>query len=299
MLLFFLLAAQDLPPETQAVMDRTRRAAAQRRALERDAGGRNHSPGAAGLDSLPPQIAARLRDCLDKARANPAEAVATAGEWVKADGSTAALQCSGYAHAQAGQWDLATADFTAAADQAAREGATADAARLHGQAGNAALAGGDFPVALTAFDAALKGGDLTGLARGETCLDRARAHVALGELAPARADLDEALPLAAEDPLAWLLSATLARRMDDLPRARKDIAEAARRAPDDRSVALEQGVIALLSGDEVGARAYWNRIIAGAPASAQAETARAALARLGGSTTGGPDMPGHAPVAGR
>ena len=97
----------------------------------------------------------------------------------------------------------------------------------------------------------------------------------------ARADLDRALEHVPEDPLGWLLSATLARRMGDTKRAKKDIDEALRRSPDDASVQLEAGNVAVVMGDENSARAAWTRVIELAPGSRQADAARAALGQFG------------------
>ncbi|CUS44086.1 hypothetical protein MGWOODY_Smn172 [hydrothermal vent metagenome] len=57
------------------------------------------------------------------------------------------------------------------------------------------------------------------------------------------------------------MSATLARRTNDLPRAKKDIAEAIKLAGDDPSVQLEAGNIAAATGDEAGAKAAWNMAV--------------------------------------
>src|SRR3546814_14670493 len=70
--------------------------------------------------------------------------------------------------------------------------------------------------------------------------DLARALVAMDKLAEARPDIDKALSEVPKDPLAWLLSATLARRMDNLPVAPEHIAQAVALSPDDASVALEE-----------------------------------------------------------
>jgi tetratricopeptide (TPR) repeat protein len=164
----------------------------------------------------------------------------------------------GFAQAQGKHWTEAAAAFRDGARLAGSDGATA--ARLWAQAGNAALAGGDVPGALSSLDIALAGTALPdGIERGEAYLDRARAKVAMKDEARARVDLDTALHLAPQDPLIWLLSATLARRMNDLPLAKRHIAEAASRANDDAQVALEQGVIAALSNDDVAARAAFHR----------------------------------------
>ncbi len=177
------------------------------------------------------------------------------------------------------RWSAAAEAF----EQAAREAEVAKdprAANYWAQAGNARLAEGDRAAAGNALDAALATGSLTGLARGEAQLDRARVRVAAGDLPGARADLDRALRDAPADPLAWLLSATLARRMNDLPRARTDIAEALRRSGDDASVQLEAGNIAGLSDDAGAARAAFEAVRRLAPDSAQARAADAALDTL-------------------
>jgi len=83
------------------------------------------------------------------------------------------------------------------------------------------------------------------------------------------------------DPLAWLLSATLARRAGDLPRAQTDIAEAMKRAPDDASVALEAGNIAVLSGSDAAARTAWEAAVKASPDSPAGKAAADALKRLG------------------
>src|SRR3546814_2681746 len=80
--------------------------------------------------------------------------------------------------------------------------------------------------------------------KGELYSDRARALGELGQPDAARADLDRALELVPGDPMGWLLSATLARRQNDIARAALHIAEAEKRAPGDPNIALEAGNIA-------------------------------------------------------
>src|SRR3546814_1875789 len=74
----------------------------------------------------------------------------------------------------------------------------------------------------------------------------------------ARADLDRALELVPGDPMGWLLSATLARRQNDIARAALHIAEAEKRAPGDPNIALEAGNIAGLQGRLAEAREKWS-----------------------------------------
>lgn len=283
-----LLMQTAYSPETEAVMNRSRKQAAERRTEARQAkagpdSGKAQGDATASLAQamkLSPAVAARLQTCLDEATADPAKGILFAQGWALEGGGFPAAQCKGFAEAQAENWDGAAHAFDAAATEAQKGGALHDAARLWTQAGNAALAGGKPDKARGYFDAALGHGLPDGLAKGEIYLDRARTLVMLNELAGARKDLDMALAQAADDPLVWLLSATLARRQEDFARARHDIDEAKKRAPDDVSVALEDGNIAILSGDEKGARAAWSRVLTLSPGSDPAKFAHDALAQL-------------------
>ena len=218
----------------------------------------------------------RFEICARLAAEAPTRALDEAGTWRVAGGGIAARQCEGLAYVTLQRWVPATAAYEAAARDA---DAIADprAASLWTQAGNAALAGGDATKAVTLLTAALSRGTLIGEDLGETFLDRGRAYAATGKFDLARRDLDAALKNVPADPLAWLLSATLARRMNDAPRAQTDIAEAAERSPDDASVALEAGSIAMMTGRTDAARTAWDaatRLQPGSPA------AKAALAQL-------------------
>lgn len=226
-----------------------------------------------------PAIDPALTDCVDLARKDRTAAIARAREWIARANGPGPQQCLGFAETQGEQWTEAAAAFREGARLSGTDGTSA--ARLWAQAGNASLLGGEPAAAVASLDNALGSGGLPeGLARGEAYLDRARAHVALKDMAAARGDLDEALRLAPQDPLAWLLSATLARRMNDLPLASKHIAEAARRASDDASVALEQGVIAALSADDDGARAAFTRAATLGNGTPVASAAKAYLGQL-------------------
>ena len=226
-----------------------------------------------------PQEARYVR-CVALARTDPAAARTEAADWSNAGGGARARGCAGLAHAGQADWPAAAAAFADGAREAeiAHDGRAAD---YWAQAGNAWLAGGRTEEARRALDAALAAGTLTGASLGEAQLDRARALVAGGEADAARVDLDGAVTNAPDDPLAWLLSATLARRAGDIPRARKDIAEALRRSPDDASVRLEAGNIAALAREDAGARAAWAEAARIAPDAAAGHAAVAALAQFG------------------
>jgi tetratricopeptide (TPR) repeat protein len=219
---------------------------------------------------------ARYQRCVMLADRDPAAARAEATRWRLAGGDYFAQQCLGLAFATERNWTAAASAFDQAA-RAAELGHDVRAANYWAQAGNAYLAAGDAAHARTALDAALAAGELTGFALGEALLDRARALVAAGQPVAARVDLDAALVNAPADPLAWLLSATLARRMKDLPRAQKDIAQALARSADDANVQLEAGNIAAVAGDEAAARKAWSEAARLSPPDSpiRAETAKA------------------------
>lgn len=196
---------------------------------------------------------------------------------------TAIAACIAREAVTAGKWEAAAAAFETAA-QTSAFGRDAQGASFWAAAGNAWLTAGEIAKARAALDHALVAGTLTGQALGDTQLDHARTMVALGDAAAARRDLDLALANVPDDPLAWLLSATLARRSDDLARAKTDIAEAIKRAPADPAVRLEAGNIAAKAGDEPGARAAWAEAVRLAPTSAQGRSAAAALEQFDSAT---------------
>ncbi len=198
--------------------------------------------------------------CAALARSDPARAIAEANAWRLVGGGIAARQCLGLAYVQDERWLSAAVAF----EQAAREAQTTNDTRggsLWSQAGNAALAAGDAAHARGDLDSALATGTLADTMRGEVELDRARADVALNDPASARTDLNSAVQHVPDDPMAWLLSATLARRQGEVDRATADIAEAVKRAPDDPDVAVEEGNVHAVAGDLAGARLAWQRAV--------------------------------------
>jgi tetratricopeptide (TPR) repeat protein len=218
----------------------------------------------------------RWERCVELAVDDPVQGIAEANRWRMADGRFLAEQCRGMAYARQQRWVSAGG----ALETAAREAEVARdrrASKYWAQAGNAWLAAGEAAKARTALDAALATGTLEGLELGEAHLDRARALVASGDLAGARSDLDKALVHATKDPMAWLLSANLARRTGNIPLAREHIAKAVEQAGDDASVQLEAGNIAAVARDEAAAKTAWTRAAQLAPDGPIGASARAAL----------------------
>ena len=234
------------------------------------------------IANLPGGDAARFAACVALVKSDPKAAVEQANVWRERSRTVVAAQCLGLAFVADERWAPASAAFEQAARQAEldRDGR---AATLWVQAANAALAADDALKARGQLDRALALPILTGQMRGEAYLDRARADAAIRDFPAARTDLDEAVKLVPQDPLVWLLSATLARRQMDMPRAEKDIARALELSPDDGSVAYEAGNIAATLGRTDAAKVAWEQAVkldkdgpagkAAAQILAQAETA--------------------------
>lgn len=221
----------------------------------------------------------RFTECVSVVETDPERGIEFANKWRLENGGVSARLCLGLAYTAQMRWAAAATVFEQAA-QDAEKASDVRAARLWVQAGNAALAGGNATKARAMLDAGISAATLTGDQAGEALLDRARAMAALSDNKGARVDLDIALTLVPADPLAWLLSATLARRSGDLARAAADIKEAAKRSPDDASVALEAGNIAILSGSDAAAKAAWEAAVALSPASDAGKAAAASLTQL-------------------
>lgn len=271
-----LLVPQAYDPEIEAFMNRKRNDAVAAPAPSPA----DNSPASDGHIPVPAKYAAKFQACLDQAMDSPDKGVAFAQQWRIDGGSFYARNCMGFAYARAERWAPAIVAFEQGADEAERGGEMAQSGRLWAQAGNAALAGGDAAKARDDFDAALARGLPDGVEKGEVHLDRARALVALNDAKGARDSLDAALAQVPRDPLGWLLSATLARRSGEMKLAQAHIARAVQLSPDDASVALEEGNIAVLTGHEDVARSAWQRAVKLAPDAPAGKAAADNLSRL-------------------
>lgn len=231
----------------------------------------------------------RLAECLSKAASNPDAAMVEVQTWLAESRDSGqqvrANQCLGILRANAGDFEGAQEAFSQAIAGVPKE-QEVGAVPLMAMAGNAALAGGKAEVALGWFDRALAvPGYADNAALGAIQVDRSRALVAQGRMAEAGGALDEAHRLAPEDPEGWLLSATLARRQDDLSRAQRDIEVASRFAPRDPQVGLEAGVIAVLGGRDEAARKSWESVVLADADGPAGKVAKGYLEQLGPAPT--------------
>jgi tetratricopeptide (TPR) repeat protein len=233
---------------------------------------------------LPTLYELRFEECLTTARTDPSSAVTEALQWSQQDGDYLAKACRGFALASDFKFAEAVTFLTEAA-QGADAKLDTRAVRFWAQAGNAAIAADMREEALSALDKAMQSAAPTNTERADIEVDRARTLVALNRADDAVAALSNARTLGPENATAWLLSATLARRLANLPDALAYIQTAATLSPRDPAVALEAGNIAVAAGDEATARKQWEQVIAIAPNSRQAATAQTQLAAMTGNPT--------------
>ena len=234
----------------------------------------------------------RLTACLDKARTDPTTAIVDASNWAsEASGSDVSYpqQCLGMAYTALMRWQAAERAFLIARD-AAGESAHFRRAQLAAMAGNAALAESRAADALVSLGLAAADAEAAGDngMRALIEVDRARAQVMQGAEADAEATLAAARTLDAQSPMAWLLSATLARRLGKLDDAQHFIETAGELAPTYPEIGLEAGVIAMLAGRQDAAEASWRSVIELAPNSDEAASARAYLAQVASPAPEGP-----------
>ena len=221
----------------------------------------------------------RFDQCVDQAADDPGKGLLAANKWQIEGGAYLARNCLGFAYAGLENWAKAIPEFVQSAEGA--EAAGDDRAAIFwSQAGNAALAGGDHALALQYLGAALEQDTLDGLLKGEVHLDMARVYVALDQYDEARKQFALVHEIVPEDPLGWLLSATLARRMGDLALAKSDIAMAAKLVATDPAIALEAGNIAYEAGDVVNAKSNWEQAVKFGPESPSAKAATRYLAQM-------------------
>ncbi len=232
---------------------------------------------AAAVDMIPAERA-RYDRCVAAAGSGTAEAVRQANAWLVEGGGIPARHCLGLALLATGKPEAASQTFEAAARAAERRRWTSRIRGL-GQAGNAAILAEAWPRAETLLNSAIVAAAGRAELRGNLLIDRARVRVELANLAGARADLGEATRLLPENPLGWLLSASLARRQGRLPDARTAIDKAAALAPENPDVEVEQGNIAALEGNDDEARRLWSAAAKAAPDSPAGKAAADALIR--------------------
>jgi tetratricopeptide (TPR) repeat protein len=189
-----------------------------------------------------------------------------------------ALICRAIKAQAEGNDEVAAQSFEEAAN-ASPEGDPGKA-RLYAAAGNMWLAANQPGKAALDLDKALALPGLQAEQHGEALLDRARAAESQNDLKTARARLNEAAASISEDPFLWYFSAALAVRENDAATAQSAINRALSMAPADASILFEAGHVAHFTGDDVGARDYWQRASERDPKGPIGKAAREALNML-------------------
>ena len=246
---------------------------------------RDRPPRSDGVKGDMNATSAWLETCLDQLAEDPARAHTMAQirrSVTKGADRVLANHCLGTASSELGLWQDARTAYLAARDETPSD-ESRTRARFAALAGNAALAGGDAEGALNLLTEAETDARAAGSAPLEAiaATDRARALVALSRGEDALGALEAATRLAPERAEGWLLKATLLRRLDRRPEAQTAIERAALLTPGDPDIGLEAGVIAVLAGRDDAARASWQSVLALAPESPAAVTAKDYLAQLG------------------
>ena len=257
------------------------------------------NPAAGGMPGIPEELRDRppretadtgreantLAKCLQQTSSNPQTALNTAQRWRETADSDLGLaqsaHCLGLAMVKLGRMNEARQAFELASAEAPKDN-LGYAARLSAMAGNAAVAEGDIEAALPLLDRAggmaLAAEDGT-LAAGLR-VDLARLLVRADREEDAAAALAEAREADNTNAEAWLLSATLSRRLERLGEAQSQIERAALLAPQNPQVGLEAGVIAAMSGREADAIASFSSVLEVAPDSVEAQRAQGYLDQL-------------------
>lgn len=237
------------------------------------------------IETAPSPRSEYLSRCLALTTSEPEEALDFAQAWrvqVESDLELAqSAHCLGLGLVRLERYEEARTIFETASAEAP-ETLPAYRARLAAMAGNAALADDKpataEPLFAQAITHAAAAGD--GALAASLHVDRARALVAAGR----QEDAAQALASArAEDPAnarAWLLSATLSRRLERLGEAQQQIERAAEIDPRNPAIGLEAGVIAALSGRDADARRSFESVLLVAPDGTEADRARAYLEQL-------------------
>lgn len=222
-----------------------------------------------------------IATCLATAEADPAKGRGLAEEWVartRGGQRAAGRHCLGVAASNGGDWPAAAAAFRAAREEADDPRFRA---RMGLLAGTALLAQEQPAEALRTLDAAQADAAGDTALRGELAIERAVALVAMQREAEAATALGDARALLPASTDAWLLSATLARRLNRLAEAQGHIERAAALDPRDPAIGLEAGVIAALAGQDEAARKSFRSVIAAGPETAEAARAQSYLDQLG------------------
>jgi tetratricopeptide (TPR) repeat protein len=223
--------------------------------------------------STPSVAAASLQGCLAHLPDDPDGARDYAIAWQARGGDGAAARCGALAEFALGDARGAAIALDGLAHApgtlATRAANARDAASAWAADGDATLAfdSAGYGLTLIPGDAGLR------ILHARAAVAADRAAVAVSDLTPLPSD-----PAALAESL--VVRASAYRRLGQIALARADIDEAISRAPQDAAALLERGIVRQRLGDMPGARADWEHVMDVAPDSRQADLARQDLAVL-------------------
>ncbi|HWT98851.1 MAG TPA: hypothetical protein VN229_14590 [Terriglobales bacterium] len=230
-------------------------------------------PSAARADSTADDVtldsAQEYKDCLLLAKRRPDQAVESAVAWEKQGGGDAARHCKALAlinldRPEDGALELERIAQTLPTDKA---GLAAD---LFGQAGQAWIKAGKPQLALHDQNEGLK----VQPKNVDLLIDRALNYGNSGMYSDAAADLTTAAGIAKDRPEIFALRAAAYRHLDNKAGALNDVETALKISPDYPLALLERGKLRLLKGDKDGARQDWLKVVNKAPNTPAADEAQ-------------------------
>jgi tetratricopeptide (TPR) repeat protein len=227
------------------------------------------------LSGRPAPAADRYQTCLNNALSMPDGAYEDAMAWRAEGGGAPAEHCAAVALTGLRKYEEAAARL----DRLASSPSAGDVslrAQILAQAGNAWLLAGRPEQAIQSFNAALS------LAPDDpdTLMDRARASAIKENWAGAERDLSAALAANPSSVDALVLRASARRAQGNVKGAEGDITRALLLDANSLNALVEYGLIRAAKGDKGGAREAFLAVLAKAPDSPAADSARAEIARL-------------------
>ena len=213
------------------------------------------------------------RRCLSAAEVNPDAGLDMARRWRNLGGGEPAEHCAALAMLSLGDSEEAAHRLLDLAERST--GSHQVRAGLFGHAARAMMDIGAYGQAVEVLDEAI------GLNGSDSAffLDRALCHAAIENYWAAIDDLNVVLDRHASIE-ALILRGSAYRRLNITDLASDDVNRALAIEPDNVNALLEKGLLEQQSGDVVGARKSWMRVLALAPDSPAADAVRGHLERL-------------------
>ncbi|AOX20627.1 tetratricopeptide repeat protein [Kozakia baliensis] len=219
-----------------------------------------------------------MMQCLTRLSDNPSAVLAQARDWERHGGGVEAGQCGALALLEMGEapeaaqrFDALAASLAAGRPPSPADPHAAQIARLAGQAARAwLLTGNTIPAEASAHYALSWTPDDLGLR-----ILLAQSQYDRSDFAASLATLDRLPERGADDAThAYVLRASVHRRLGQIDAGLQDVARALALSPEDVDALLERGILRARHGEMAKAREDWDRVIALSPDTHDAYLAR-------------------------